>query len=305
MRRGSICMARRYHVPLIGQAPIAALLLIVGLVPSLAATPLPSAAGGPSYLQRVNIIDGADERDSILKIGPGLGLSAAEIARIRKVSGYVGCLSPSPSVGAGALFLSNRQILTVAHIFFEPSGERRSKCFFKNQDESPVMIDLMLDEGNAKFGADRPKPGSNHDYAIVRLAAPVAGAEPFPVDAAPVAKGDRLIVVTAHPAGMAREVDNSIPVAQGCVVRRAPKSSSVTSFYRSDCDATGSSSGGMHLSRVGGRLVFRGINITTGPWRDQRFHGAPYNEKAGSVTTALGTDAAILRDGEALAAGGN
>ena len=29
--------------------------------------------------------------------------------------------------------------------------------------------------------------------------------------------------------------------------------------------------------------------------------GAPYDEKAGSVTTALGTDAAILRAGQELA----
>jgi hypothetical protein len=61
----------------------------------------------------------------------------------------------------------------------------------------------------------------------------------------------------------------------------------------------------MHLSRVNGRLVFRGITITTGPWREPRFHGAPYNERGGSVTTALGTDAAILSVGQALAGGRN
>jgi len=111
-----------------------------------------------------------------------------------------------------------------------------------------------------------------------------------------------LIVITSHPAGMAREVDNSIPVVQPCKIRRVPKSSAATSFYRSDCDATGSSSGGMHLSRVDGRLVFRGITITTGPWRDERFRGAPYDEAGGSVTTALGADAAILEAGRRLAA---
>jgi hypothetical protein len=58
----------------------------------------------------------------------------------------------------------------------------------------------------------------------------------------------------------------------------------------------------MHLARVGGRLVFRGITITTGPWREERFRGAPYDERGGSVTTALGTDAAILAAGESLAA---
>ena len=82
-----------------------------------------------------------------------------------------------------------------------------------------------------------------------------------------------------------------------------PISSAATNFFRTDCDATGSSSGGMHLSRVDGRLVFRGITITSGPWRDERFRGAPYDERAGSVTTALGTDAAVLKAGRSLAAG--
>ena len=57
----------------------------------------------------------------------------------------------------------------------------------------------------------------------------------------------------------------------------------------------------MHLSRVGGRLVFRGVTITSGPWQDDRLRGAPYDERGGSVTTALGTDAAILEAGRALA----
>ena len=259
-------------------------------------------AGAASLLRKANIIDGADERDSLLAAGPALGLSIEEIARIRKVSGYVGCLAPSPSVGSGALFLSNRQILTASHIFFEPSGRKRWKCFFKNQDKQPVMVDLLVDSENARFGAERPKAGSNNDYAIVRLAEPIPDALPFPVDERnPVKGGDRLIVVTAHPAGMEREVDRSVPVVQGCKVKRAVKASKSTSFYRSDCDATGSSSGGMNLSRVGGNLVFRGITITTGPWRDGRLRGAPYDEKGGSVTTALGTDAAILKAGKSLA----
>jgi hypothetical protein len=256
-----------------------------------------------SQFHFINIIDGADDRNSLLMIGPALGLSALEIARIRKVSGYVGCFLPSPSVGTGALFLSDRQILTAGHIFFDRSGARRSKCFFRNQDAEPVMIDLLVGPDDARFGAEPPRPGSNQDYAVVRLVEPITRAEPFPVEEqVPVAAGDRLIVVTAHPAGMERDVDKSVPVAQGCTVRRAPISSSATSFYRTDCDATGSSSGGMHLARVDGRLVFRGITITTGPWQNKKFLGAPYDEKAGSVTTALGTDAAILADGKDLAA---
>ena len=135
----------------------------------------------------------------------------------------------------------------------------------------------------------------------MRLATPLAGAEPFPAAVSPPAKGDALVVVTAHPAGM-EAMDPNVPVVQGCTVRRVPVSSSTTNFYRSDCDATGASSGGMHLARVDGVLVFRGITISTGPWRDAALAGAPYDEKAGSVTTVLSTDAAILAAGKALAA---
>lgn len=270
--------------------------------------PLAEAAGGrepaAAFVHKINVIDGADDRGSLLELGPGLGLSPDEIARIRKVSGYVGCLSPSPSLGSGALYLTNGQILTAGHIFFERSGRKRSRCFFKNQDRDATMIPLRLDGNDARFGAVPPKPGSNNDYAVVRLEAPIPGAEPFPVEnSVGVRSGDELIVVTSHPAGMAREVDNAVPVIQRCKIRRVPISSGKTNFYRSDCDATGSSSGGMHLSRVGGRLVFRGITISTGPWRDQRFFGAPYDEKAGSVTTALGADAAILAAGRGVAGG--
>ncbi|KAB2877133.1 MAG: trypsin-like peptidase domain-containing protein [Bauldia sp.] len=265
------------------------ILLAVGLI----ATASVSAA---------NIIDGADDRGPLLALGPSLGLSPAEMARIRKVSGYVGCFLPSPSLGTGALYLTNGQILTAAHIFFEPSGRKRSKCFFKNQDPEPVTIDLLLDAGNARFGAATPKAGSNNDYAIVRLAEPVPDADPFPLALeVPVRTGDRLIVVTAHPAEMERQVDNGMPVVQGCKVLRVPVSSGRTSFFRSDCDATGSSSGGMNLSRVDGELAFRGVVISTGLWRDPSMKGAPYDEKAGSVTTSLGTDAAILEAGKALA----
>jgi hypothetical protein len=253
-----------------------------------------------AWIQPINIIDGTDDRDSILAIGASLGLSPEDIARIRKVSGFVGCFLPTPSVGTGTLFLTNRQVLTAGHIFFERSGERRTSCFFKNQHpETTIKIDILPEP--ARFGAEPPKPGSNNDYAIVRLAEPAPG-EPFPVERdVPVAAGDALIVVTAHPVGMARDVDPSVPVAQGCKVRRAPISSAATSFFRTDCDATGSSSGGVHLARVNGRLVLRGITITTGPWQDEKFRGADYDERAGSVTTALGADAAILEAGRSLA----
>ena len=281
-------------------------------VPPAAARPLRDAADKSfgatgkvaSFIQNVNIIDGADERDSLLAIGPSLGLTPAEIARIRKVSGHVGCFLPSPSVGTGALFLTNNQIITAGHILFDPEGNPRSKCFFRSQDPEPLTIDLVLGRENTRFGATPPKAGSNQDYAIVRLAEPVPGAEPFPVAATrPIAKGDQLIVITAHPAGMEREVDAGVPVAQSCTVRRVPISSAATSFYRTDCDATGSSSGGMHLSRIDGELVFRGVTITTGPWRDESFRGAPYDERGGSVTTALGTDEEIFEAGTSLAAG--
>jgi hypothetical protein len=247
----------------------------------------------------VNIIDGADNRGSLLALGPSLGLSTVEIARIRKVSGHVGCFAPVPKVGSAALFLTNGQILTAAHIFFDGSAPQ-SKCYFRAQTPGAGWVALLTDRTNARFGAAVPKPGSNNDWAIARLATPLAGADPFPVDPTRPAAGDQLIVVSAHPVGM-ESVPLDVPVVQRCTVRRAPKSSSTTSFYRTDCDASAGSSGGMHLFRVDGELVFRGVTISTGPSEDRNLRGAPYNETAGSVTTALGADAAILAAGRALA----
>lgn len=280
----------------------AALALLAAAQAALA-EPRASAEGAALSLPiaQANIIDGKDDRNSLTVIAAALGLDASEVARIRKVSGFVGCFLPTPSVGSGALFLNNRQVLTVGHIFFEPSGQKRSSCFFRNQDIEPVKIDLLTGDGDAIFGAVPPKPGSNNDYAIVRLAAPLDGAEAFPPAGQPATAGEAVIVITAHPAGMERDVDKGVPVAQPCRIRRAPTSSEATSFYRSDCDASGSSSGGMHLTRVDGALAFRGVTITTGPWRDAAFEGAPYDERGGSVTTALGTDAAILAAGRRLA----
>ncbi len=292
--------------PYVGRIAVSALLSAAILTGGSAGHALlraePHKSRDRAFILPVNIIDGADDRDSLLKIGPALGLSAAEIVRIREVSGFVGCFLPTPSVGSGALFLTNRQIITAAHIFFTRDGRPRSHCFFKNQASDPVKVDILTGPGLAAFGGMPPRAGSNEDFAIATLAEPIPGAVPFPVDEkVPVKAGDRLIVITAHPAGMEREVDPGVPVAQACSVRRVPISSAATSFYRSDCDASGSSSGGMHLARVGGRLVFRGVTITAGPWQDPRFRGAPYDEKAGSVTTALGTDAAVLAAGRRLA----
>ena len=262
-----------------------------------------AAQAGPAVgmLVPVNIIDSEDGRDSILKIGPSIGLSPGEIRRIRKVSGYVGCLSPSPSVGSAALFLTNTQILTAAHIFFEPGGRKRWKCFFRAQEPGSPRIDLAIETGAAIFGAAKPKAGSNDDYAVVKLVAPVEGGVPFPVDPSPVAAGDALIAVAAHPAGMERHVPLDVPAVQACKVRRVPISSGATSFLRTDCDTSGAASGGMNLARVNGRLVFRGITISSGAWRDPRLRGAPYDERTKSATTALGTDAAILAAGKKLA----
>ena len=272
-------------------ASFAAALLSLGWV-ALAGSTLPPIP--------VNIIDGTDDRGALLDLGPKLGLSPTEIARIRAVSGHVACLKPVPKVGSGALFLTNGQILTAAHMLFDGAA-RQSPCYFRAQAPGAAWVPLLTDSANARFGAATPKPGSNNDWVVVRLATPLSGAEPFPPDPGTPVAGDRLIVLSAHPEGF-DALDPAMPVVEGCAVRRAPKSSGATAFYRTDCDASPGSSGGMHLFReADGGLVFRGMTISTGPSEDGNLRGAPYDEKAGSVTTALGTNAAILAAGRELA----
>lgn len=248
----------------------------------------------------VNVIDGADERGALTELGPQLGLSSVEIDRIRRVSGHVVCTDPEPVTASGALFLTNGQVLTAAHTFFQPNGERRTSCFFRQQTSGSEW--LPLDEGTsgARFGAQTPKPGSNNDWAVVKLVSPISGVQPFPPDRSSPSAGDLLIVVSAQPVGF-EHVDPNVPIVQPCSVRRAPVSSQATSFYRTDCDAGSGSSGGMHLYRLNGELVFRGMTISTGPSRDPAFVGAPYDERGGSVTTALGTNAAIFAAAQELA----
>ncbi len=248
---------------------------------------------------QANVIDGKDDRGALVKLGPSLGLSPAEITHIRSVFGNVACLDGQPRIGSAALFVTNGQILSAAHIFFDGT-RRETKCFFRAQNPNANWLPLVTDNPHARFGSATPRPGSNNDWAVVQLKTPIAGVTPFPVDRAPRTAGDKLIVVTAHPQGF-DSLDPAMPVVQACAVRRVPKSTEATSFYRSDCDASPGSSGGMHLFRgADGALSFRGMTISTGP-SGGALDGAPYNEQAGSVTTALGTDAAILRAATALA----
>jgi hypothetical protein len=248
---------------------------------------------------RANVIDGKDDRGSILALGASLGLSPAEIAGIRSVSGHVACANPMLTIGSGALFLTGGQILTAAHVLYA-GDQRELHCSFRLQVPGATWIELKLDPADMRMGSAHPKPGSNDDWAVIRLTTPIANAQPFPPDTEKPAAGDPLIVVSAHPVGL-DAVPLDVPVVQGCTIRRVPISTAATSFYRTDCDASAGSSGAMQLHRAAdGRLSFRGIVISTGP-ATAALAGAPYNEKLGSVTTVLGTDAAILAAGRELA----
>ena len=257
------------------------------------------AALALSFVVPVNVIDGHDERGALTVLAPSLGLSPDEVARIRSVSGHVACAGPMLTIGSGALFLIGGQVLTAAHVLYA-NGVREAHCSFRLQQPGTQWIELKMDAGSMRMGAAHPKPGSNDDWAILTLTQPIVGADPFPPDTNIPSAGDRLVALSAHPVGM-DAVPLDEPVVEGCAVRRVPVSTAATTFYRTDCDASAGSSGGMQLYRgADGALVFRGIVISTGP-DTPALRGAPYNEKLGSVTTALGTGAAILAAGRALA----
>jgi len=263
---------------------------------AVAAAIVAALAAGTTH---ANVIDGNDGRGALTALAPSLGLSPAEVARIRSVSGHVACAGPMLTIGSGALFLTGGQVLTAAHVLYA-NGVREAHCSFRLQQPGTQWIELKMDAADMRMGAPQPKPGSNDDWAILALTQPITGADPFPPAPIPPKAGDRLIALSAHPVGM-DAVPLDEPVAEGCAIRRVPVSTAATTFYRTDCDASAGSSGGMQLWRgADGALVFRGIVISTGP-DTPALAGAPYNEKLGSVTTALGTDAAILAAGRALA----
>ena len=155
----------------------------------------------------VDVIDGADDRDYLFSIGPALGFWLAGGStgvgepRLRRL-----LVVRRRRVGDGALFLTNRRIITAAPACFLPAPSRRTTLRAapsRAGSENPPRSTLS-DPARAASGAVPPRAGSNADFAIVTLGSQSPARRRSMADDVPVRPGDSLIVITAHPARMDR-----------------------------------------------------------------------------------------------------
>jgi surface antigen len=201
--------------------------------------------------------------------GEKLGLSAAEVTRIWRSTGFVICDS---GAGSAALVFDNRHIITAAHLLIErddPYKAFRKNCVFYAHDpnKSYVRHPLILNPDTAILGTRNTASYPNEDWAIVKLQVPVAGGIPFAIGDERVAKaGNQVFAISSdqidkpnpfHP-------DNpGLPMAQKCEIREVewrPYSHN----FKSECDLHSGASGGVSIMRLDGELTLVGINVRSG-----------------------------------------
>jgi len=255
----------------------------------------------------VNVISDPDQlgnvdgRGSLPEKAKELGLSDAEVARIRASSGYVICPGKTygnPSVGSGALVGSNKVVITALHIFIDDAGRKREPlrdCYFAPQIEGSTdpqrwqifRFSFKIDEFQFGKTGDPIKTGDPNDYAVVALETPVEGAVPFPFDPDEIAPNEWVLGLTATQESPTRTFDREEPVIQQCRLRGRQHPHLAPVQYITDCDLSPLGSGGTLLTRnETGALVVRGIFISTGK---PKLNGRAYDPKAGSLTRVVST----------------
>jgi hypothetical protein len=249
--------------------------------------------GFAGLMQNVNLIlqqemtTWSDPRGPITQKAAELGLSAADVMRIRETVGYVICPGNN-GVGAvsgtGMLIGFGGVVVTDAHIFIDPETNQRkeplSDCVFINQlDYKPVKLDFSSDR-TYKFYTNSPKREWYNDRAIVRLKSR-ANVQPFQLDSfnTLLKPGDKIIMISAVQQRLTfplqqRAVNFTLhngvtvstniysePLVQSCSVKLyyPPKTAASSAVY-TDCNGTEGASGSVMTVRLaGGQTVAKAL----------------------------------------------
>jgi len=251
-----------------------------------------------------SIIGPDDGRASITAIGPELGLFPDEIEQARTSTGYLVCPGTehgNGSVGAAALVAGDRTLVAAGHSFVDDRGRPRlpyEACHFSNQADMSVTVGLAAGPDGLYLGAEHVvPPGHPRDFAVARLAGPVAGARPYPVyepAAAAALVGLELIVVTAFQPGVPGS-DPLVPLVQRCSIRDSrpageidaelPATESAGAYVvYTDCDAERLASGSVMLARIDGTLHAVAVLVSTGR---KTLDGQDYGLATGAYTAGV------------------
>ena len=253
-------------------------------------------------IQRVALYTkGKDNRKSLDKGGPNLGLSEEEMQRIRVNTGKVVCSGTkygNPVQASASLVGNTGHVLTNAHFFIDERTKKfrepLSDCYFENKDTPPSKVllaiqpdhkDLIIGEGYPTF--------NNADYAIAKLATPVANANPFPIvlnKKAGLIPNSHTIVVS-NVMRLSEKLDPKQPIVQGCDPDQ--KDYGNPDAFWSKCDMFEGGSGSAHLFRSpSGELQLRAI-VVGGYNKADRVE---YNPKEGKGTYSVEVNGKLVED---------
>jgi hypothetical protein len=262
-----------------------ALLALLAAAPAtagqVAAPARPAAdAPGPPVI-RVNIVgsrpDGTpdDRRGTLARLRTQLGLSPAEAARIRASTGIVLCDEDEDGLrplASAVLVGDGTAIVTAAHVLRDPKKgwaalPAGTRCLFRNQAARPEAVPLRIDRTEILGAGGRGNLWDPNDYAVVRLARPLAtrGAVPFPIAEAPDAPGTPVLLISGFQTDLEAKLGRAEPIAQQARIERAGQAEddAPRPLYLAGAMAAGGSGGAM-LVRSRGRLALAAIVSSTG-----------------------------------------
>jgi hypothetical protein len=281
-----------------------AILLGAGLVAASGPLGAPPAGCGPGPLCRiivpVNIVgtraDGTpdDRRGMLRDLAGGLGLSAADVTRIRGATGVIICRLDKERVLGSAVLVGRGVVLTVAHMLRDSSEgfaefPRGTPCRFRTQAVPPQEVSLLLDGSEVLGAGGQDDLNDTRDYAVLRLAAPLTDVEPFEVGA-PVAVKTGLILISGFQWDMP-VVAPSEPIAQLAEVETevTPPNAPRAYFLRGAMETGGS--GGVALVRQDGVLKAVGIVSSTG---NTMRNGWPFSVENSSFVRVIALEGAVV-----------
>jgi hypothetical protein len=209
------------------------------------------------------------------------GLSASEVADIRAAGGEFSC--PGDGTDGARLngwLIAPDRVMTNAHGIIESEEhpgrpylrQPLSRCGFVSfrelgTDRAELHavnlngLGAVLRPG-AKAPVD-PNAAIGGDIVRLRLKAPVEGGVPLALDPAPIARGDRLLLVSRVPTAYqtATLPGDDLLIEECRVVSLDPESADYGRGAIIDCNGAPGMSAGVLFGRAGGRLVAKGFLV--------------------------------------------
>lgn len=214
-----------------------------------------------------------------------------EITQASLMTGYMVCPGSDADNGAaisGGIVGETNIAVTNAHLFFDPVGNPRlpfEDCHFRNHAEPPGIIPFDI-SGGFYLGAKRLiQADIPRDFAVVKLAFRVEGADPYPIfvpDRGANIVGEEIIVLTAYAPSLG--ADQLGPIIQRCTVKMISRESETFNII-TDCDLEPVGSGSLVLVRRGGILHALGLMSSSGK---NHLDGVDFDLLSGSYSSGPG-----------------